>query len=112
MPTACYDPTTGVLLGTKRTLLAIFNLLNALTQTQKAAIWTDFTSGSPPKRALTEGLDAGTVMAISVAAIDQGLTGAALAKAQMKMVAAYIRDNPNYLKNPAFDATINIVGYT
>lgn len=112
MPTASYDPTTGALLGTKRTLFAIYTDLTALTSAQKTAVWANITTGSPPKWALTEGADAGTVMALSVPAIDLTLSAADQLKARMKLVAAYIRDTPKYLKNPAFDATINILGYS
>lgn len=111
--TASYDPATGQLLGIKRSLLAIYQDLDGLSTAQKSAVWTDFTSGSPPRWSLDEGADAGTVMALSVPAIDlTGLTTAVQLVARLKMVAAFVRDNPLYLVNPAFDPTINVPGFT
>lgn len=111
MPTASYDNATGATLGTQRSLLTIYNSLNALTTNQKNAIWANFTAGNPPLWATNAGPNAGVVMALSSAAIDQGLAGAALTAARLKMVAAYLLDRPRYLQNPAFDPTINISVY-
>ena len=113
MPTVCYNPATGAKLGTQRSLLSIYNDLNALTLAKRNAIWADFTSGNPPKWSLDDGLNAGVVMALSVPAIDlTGLTTADQLKARIKMVAAYILDRPLYLVAPAFDGTIDVPGYT
>lgn len=109
---ASIDPATGNTLGIQRTLLAIYNDLQALTGTQQANVWADFTSGSPPRWATDSSPVAGSVMACSIPAID--LTGLAVTvqtKARMKMVAAYVVGNPLYLINPSFDPSINVPGY-
>jgi hypothetical protein len=112
MPSASYDPVTGALLGTQRTLLAIYTDLQALTAAQKNLVWTDFTSGNPPKWSTDDTPGAGVVMALSVAAVDlTGLATAVQTAARMKMVAAYCLYNPKYLRNPAFDPTIFVSGY-
>lgn len=112
MPIASYDPQTGELLGTQRSLLAIYQDLNALTDLQRTAIWLDVTTGTPPRWATSDGPNAGTVMALSVPAIDlTGLTVAVQTRARMKLVAAYVLDRPKYLVNPSFDATINVPGW-
>lgn len=116
MPLALYDPATGDLLGTAKTLLAIYTELAALSTARKNAVWADFTSGSPPKWSLDDGPFAPPVAALSVPAIDMhtstAFTAAEQTAARLKMVAVYLMDNPLYLKNPAFDATINVVPYT
>lgn len=113
MPTAAYDPATGQLLGAKRSFLAIYNDLAALTSGQKAAVWAALTAGSPPLWATDDGPDAGAVAALSVAAIDlTGLSAGVQTAARMKMVAAYVRDNPLWLVAPTFDPTVNVPGYT
>jgi len=112
MPTASYNPDTGELLGTQRSLLSIYQDLNALTAAQKNAVWTDFTSGTPPKWSLDDGPLAGVVMALSVPAVDlSGLSSADQLKARLKMVAAYCVDRPLYLVNPSFDGSISIAAY-
>ncbi len=112
MPIASYDPATGNVLGTQRPLLAIYNDLNALTTPQKNAVWANFIAGSPPLWSTDDGVNAGSVMALSVPAIDlTGLTVAVQTIARLKMVAAYVLDRPLYLVNPSFDPTINIPGY-
>ncbi len=123
MPTACYDPATGGLLGTERSLFAIYTDLNALTNGQKNAIWTDFTSGSPPKWSqdgqdgVTHGFHAGEVSAHAGLAIDMPVvagnwTTALQTKARLMMVAVYMLDRPKYLVAPSFDATINIQAWS
>ncbi len=115
MPVASYDPITGNVLGTQRSLLSIYNDLNALTLAQKNAIWANFTAGSPPLWSTDDGPYAGTVMACSVAAIDMtNLTTAVQTIARLKMVAAYVLDRPLYLVNPTFDPSVlnlSIPGY-
>ncbi len=112
MPTASYNPANGQILGTQRSLLAIYTDLQALSGAQKTAIWADFISGAPPKWSLDDGPLAGTVMACSIAAIDlTGLPVAVQTAARMKMVAAYVVDRPLYLVAPSFDGTIDIPGY-
>jgi hypothetical protein len=69
MPTACYDPATGDLLGIERGLLAIYNDLNALSTAQKNAIWADFTGGTPAKWSTDLGPHADAVSALSIPAI-------------------------------------------
>lgn len=113
MPVAIYDPATGDLLGTSKTLLQIYNELTALTTQQRAAIWADFTSGNPPKWSLVDGAFSPAIAALSVMAIDCAalLNATQLAKAQTKMVAVYLYEKPLYLVNPSFDANINIAPY-
>lgn len=112
MPIASYDPATGNILGTQRSLLSIYNDLNSLTGAQKNLVWADFTSGSPVKWSTDDGPNAGSVMACSIVAIDvTGLSAAVQTTARLKMVAAYVLDRPLYLVSPSFDPTINIPGY-
>jgi hypothetical protein len=116
MPTACYDPATGDLLGIERGLLAIYNDLNALSTAQKNAIWADFTGGTPAKWSTDLGPHADAVSALSIPAIvmhtSTAFTAAEQLAARLRMVAAYLLDEPLYLRNPAFDPTVNVVPYT
>jgi hypothetical protein len=93
-----------------RTLLAILTDLQALTATQQQAVWTDFTSGSPPKWAGDAGPNAAALFCQLGTATDLGLTGAALTKARFRAVAFYVQDNNSYLIHPSFDSSINIDG--
>ncbi len=49
-----------------RPLLNIVNSIKALTAPQKAAIWTDITSGSPPKWQLNTGPNSGALASLAV----------------------------------------------
>lgn len=115
MATAVYDD-NGDFLGVERPLLGIYNQLNALTPARKTAVWTDFTSGSPPKWSLDPGPHADAVAAASGLAIDMplggGWTAALQTTARLKMVAIYLLDKPLYLKNPDFDPAIDVIPYT
>lgn len=129
MPSLVYSPTETdpefggpLLLGLQRSLLAIYTDLAALTSPQKIAIWTDFTSGSPPRWSRdgddgqTHGTHAPALAVAAVGAIDMhtsaGFTAAEQLSARLRMVAIYLLDNPKYLVNPAFDPTINVKPYT
>lgn len=120
MPNACYNPANGQLLGTEKSLLAIYQEINSLTTAQKSAIWTDFTSGSPPKwsrdgEAGTHGAHADALAAMSIPAIEQPVNAsfpaAVQTAARLRMVAIYLLDNPLYLANPAFDPAIDVRPY-
>lgn len=94
-----------------RSLWDIRQNLNALSAAKKTAIWNDINSGTPPKWALERtdasyGIAAIEFSATSVA----GITAAERTEARLRLVAMYIRGNPRYLVNPAFDPTINIPG--
>lgn len=116
MSVACYNPATGQVLGVERTLLAIYNDLNALSAGQKTAIWNDFTSGNPPKWSLDDGTHADALAAASGLAIDMPVSGGWTASlqtaARLKMVAIYLLDQPLYLVNPQFAPAINVKPYT
>jgi hypothetical protein len=114
MPVACYDPTTGALLGTRKTVATIFTQLSALTATQKTNVWADLTSGSPAKWTLNEGLNAAAIgIGVGiVASLVAAFTAAALTDMKLRVAAAYVYDNPRYLVNPACDSSINVPGYT
>lgn len=114
---ASIDPATGATVGVQRRLLAIFNDLSALTAAQKTAVWADFTASvivdgvTAPRWSHDRSPDAGAIAAASIPAIDEGLTGATLTNARLKMVSIFVRANPLYLVNPSFDATINVPGF-
>lgn len=111
-----YDPATGATLGVERTLLAIYQDLNALSGATKTAVWTDFVSGSPPKWSLNDGPHADAVAAASGLAIDFPVGGnwttALQTAARMKMVAIYLLDRPRYLAAPAFAPAVTVLPYT
>lgn len=120
MNIAIYDHTTIIdggplFLGYQRTFLAIYNDLNALTVAQKNNIWTAFVAGTPPLWSRDEGAHAGTVMACAGLAIDMaisaGFTAADQTRARLRMVAAYLVDNPTWLTQPAFDPSIDVRPY-
>lgn len=94
----------------KRTLYAIWQQLNGLTATQQSNIWTDITSGAPPRWALDAGPNAAGIMSLHWSAVNSGATAANLNDARRRLVAMYCQDNVNYLVNPAFDNTINVSG--
>ena len=94
----------------KRTLLAIVADLNALTGAQKNAVWTDITSGSPPKWSTDAGPNAAAIAVLHAVATMTGLSNADLLIVKIRGVAMYVQDNPGYLVNPAFDPSINVPG--
>lgn len=127
-PPLMYDPINEdtenggpLLLGSQKSLLTIFQELNALSAAQKNAVWIAFTAGNPPKWAQdgndgsTWGTHADAVSAHSGLAIDLPVSGgwtvALQTKARLQMVAVYLLDNPKWLVNPAFDPTINVRPY-
>jgi hypothetical protein len=114
MPVACYDPATGALLGTYKTVAQIYTALAALTATQKTNVWTDLTSGSPAKWTTNEGQNAGAIgLAVGIVVDLAGaMTAAQLTDMKLRAVACYVYDNPRYLVNPPFDASINVPAYT
>lgn len=113
MPTACYHPVTGALLGVYRPAHAIFAALSALTGPQKTAVWADLTGGSPAKWTSDRGPNAAAIlMCVGITVSLAGaMTAAQLTDMKVRAVAAYVLDNPLYLVNPAFDPTINVPGW-
>lgn len=93
-----------------RQIQAIVSDLAALTSTQQSEIWSQFTSGTPPLWQTDAGPLANLLQAWIGTALDLGLPGAALVKAKARAVAIYTVDNPAWLVNPAWDATINVPG--
>lgn len=93
-----------------RRLYDIWQALNALSAGQQSAIWTDITSGTPPKWALAEGDNAGAILALHWSALNSGATTANLNDAKRRLVAMYCQMYPNYLIHPSFDSTINVPG--
>lgn len=108
---AVYD-SLGNPLGVQKSIYEIYNALNALTNSQKTAIWNDISSGSPAKYLLSEGIGASGIAVLDWAVRDSGATGASLTNARLRIVALYLLDNPLYLKNPSFDLTINLLSHT
>lgn len=95
----------------KRTIYSIRASLNALSAAQKNAVWSDLSSGTPPKWALDAGPNAAAIAAIEWAAtVPAGVTATEKTEARLRLAAMYCQDNPKYLVNPAFDPTINIDG--
>lgn len=94
----------------KRTIYAIYTAIGALTATQQSAIWTDLTTGTPPKWATDAGPNAAAIAAIHWSAANSGATAANLNDARRRLAAMYAQDNPGYLVAPAFDPSINVSG--
>lgn len=93
-----------------RGLYSIYVDINALSGTNKTAIWTDLTSGSPPKWALNTGQNQAAIVTLHWSAVNSGATAANLTDARMRLAACYVQDNPRYLVNPSFAAAVNIPG--
>lgn len=94
-----------------RTIFAIRQQLNTLTNGQKTAIWTNLSAGTPPLWALDAGPNAAAIAAIEWGAtVPAGVTAAEKTEARLRLAAMYVQDNPRYLVNPAFDPTINVAG--
>ena len=93
-----------------RPLYQIYNDLSALTTTQQSNIWTDFSSGTPPKYLLDAGDNAAAIVVLDWVVRKSGATGAALLDAKLRAVTMYVQDNVDYLVTPAFDTTINVPG--
>lgn len=113
MPTAVYT-NAGALLGTRKTPAAIYAALTALTATQKSNIWTAFGAGSPALWATDDGPNAGAIgIGFGIVSnLAAGMTAAQLTDMKLRAVTAYVLDNPQWLVNPSFDASINLSGYT
>lgn len=91
-------------------LLALTTSLNALSATQKNAIWADVTSGNPPKWSKDVGANAAAIAVLQLLTTSGTLNAADILAAKIRGVAMYVQDNPNYLVNPAFDPSINVPG--
>jgi hypothetical protein len=108
MPVALDDPNNPeVLLGIAKTPLAIQLELLALSTSKKNAIFSDVTSGSPPKYSAFDDWADLTVFAAFIPATSVGAT----MDEKMGGVAAYLLRHPHYLNPAAFDATITIIPY-
>lgn len=94
----------------KRPLLDIITALNALAGTQKTNVWSDITSGSPPKWATDAGPNAAAIAVMQFVATTSTLNATDILNAKIRGVAMYCQDNPTYLVAPAFDPTINVPG--
>lgn len=93
-----------------RTLLAIYNDINALSGAQKTAIWTDLMSGSPPKLSQNIGAAADAMFLIWRMTANVSMPAATIADMKLTAATMYVRDNPTYLVAPTFDNTINVPG--
>lgn len=94
-----------------RRLYDIYVAIGALAAGQRAAAWSDLSSGSPPKLALDAGPNAAAIFTLHLLADGvAGLTAAEKNEARRRAVAFYVQDNPGYLVGPAFDRTINLPG--
>lgn len=92
-----------------RSLLSLIADLNALSASKKNAIWTDISSGSPPKWSTDTGPNAAAIAVLQLLATS-GLSAADVLTAKVRGVAMYVQDNPKYLVNPSFDTSINVPG--
>lgn len=82
-----------------------------ITAAQLNTVWTDLTSGTPPKLSLDVGMNAASIFVMHfLGATVAGLTTAEKNEAKRRAIAFYCQDNVNYLVNPAFDPSINIPG--
>lgn len=88
----------------------LINALNALTATQKQEIWTDLTSGTPPKVLTDLGGNNAALYVLKWAA-GTGMASGDIAQAKLYAAAMYVQDNPAYLINPTFDTSINVPGW-
>lgn len=98
---------------TSRRPRLLFNIradIVALTTAQKNAIWTDLSSGTPPKWALDPGPNAAALAVLQFCATTGTLSAADITEAKVRAAAMYAQDNPRYLVSPSFDATINVAG--
>ncbi len=113
MSTVVYN-TNGTLLGIRKTPAAIYAALSTLTATQKTNIWTAFSAGSPALWSTDDGPNAGAIgIGFGIVAnLASAMTTAQLTDMKLRAVTAYVLDNPEWLVHPAFDATINLPGYT
>lgn len=94
-----------------RRLLDIYTDITALPGATQTAIWTDLSSGSPPKWATDVGPNAAALFALQfLATAVAGLTTAEKNEARRRVAAFYVGDNPTYLVNPPFAPTVNING--
>lgn len=94
----------------QRGLFAIYQDIHALTTAQKMAIWTDLSSGSPPKWSQNQGPNTAAIMALHWSAVNSGATTANMTDARLRLMAMYVHDNPTYLVHPSFAPSINVPG--
>lgn len=94
----------------RRTLPDITADLNALSNPQKVALWSDLTSGSPPRLFTSTGPNAGAIGVLHLIAGGMGIGNALMLEAKIRAAAMYLQDNPRYLRNPSFDESIDISG--
>lgn len=98
-----------------RLALDIIADINALTGAQKNLIWTDITSGTPPKWQLDAGPNAGAIAAMAstlkiLVPTFVPASNADVVNTKIWAVALYVQDHPTYLVHPSFDPSINISG--
>jgi hypothetical protein len=98
-----------------RRLADIYKDLQALTAAQHTNVWNDLSAAVPgdvPRKYLADpGPNAASIFVMDWNVYQSGATGAKLTAAQKDLIAMYVQDNPFYLKNPAFDSSINIDGW-
>jgi hypothetical protein len=85
----------------KRTLLVILTAIKALSSPKQTAVWNDVLSGTPPKW---------QTMSSDQAVWVTAALATTTATQKQVAVAFFVRENVNYLVNPAFDPTINVPG--
>lgn len=94
-----------------RTLLAIYNDLQALSTTQKNNVWTALIAGTPQLWATDTGPNAAALAAIQWGGtVASGIPAASITEAKIRGAMMYVQDNPRWLEHPTFDPTINISG--
>lgn len=110
MPIAAYSPTL-VFLGYKKSTYAMQQEILALSQAKQNAIWTAF-------NAVWQANDLDSCSTVILATfintqIISVVLGLLVGQNAIRAlaVALYLRDYPQWLEAPTFDATINIKGY-
>jgi hypothetical protein len=95
----------------QRSLFDIITDLNALTNTQKTNIAADLFAGTPPKcLQYIAGSNLSALLVLYFTVQTATLSTADKNLAKLYAAGLYVQDNPNYLKQPSFDATINVAG--
>lgn len=92
-----------------RPLMAIYTELNSLTGAQKTNIGADL-FGASQKWATNIGTNRGAMFVIWALTQAPGVTAGQIAFWKLVGTALYVQDNTAYLKNPAFDSSINVDG--
>lgn len=96
---------------TARALYLIYGDLLALSVAKKSSVWADISAGNPRKYFTGTGRNVAAIAAIdALIANVTTMTAPQLTDSRLRLVSMYVQDNPKYLVNPAFDATINISG--